>query len=237
VENPFIGLSAVLFDLDGTLIDTHIDFDLMKREMLRLAENSQIDSSGFEGLDILTIVERCRHRLAQSSGTICGDAFRARAFAILEEIEVSHCAHPVEIPGARELLDTLDSRGIRIGIVTRNCRRVSQILVRDAGLRHHALLTRDDVERTKPDPAHLYCALSAMGLDPTPDTLHPTPDAPHPTPYLMVGDHWMDVLGGRAAGMRTVGLLRGRPASFFVPAPPDHLVQELRELVPLATAA
>jgi phosphoglycolate phosphatase-like HAD superfamily hydrolase len=231
VENPFTGLRAALFDLDGTLIETHIDFGLMKRQMLHLAESAGLDPAHLRDLDILAIVEKSRDELEHRSGPETAARFRSKAFALLEEIEVSHCANPVEIPGAAELLQTLESRDIPVAIVTRNCRTVSERLVNRAGLTHSALLTRDDVPLTKPDPAHLRAALVALGLNPTPKTRHPAPSD------AMVGDHWMDVQGGQAAGMRTVGILRGRQPSFFDPAPPDLHVHELADLLPLAKTA
>jgi hypothetical protein len=50
---------------------------------------------------------------------------------------------------------------------------------------------------------------------------------------MMVGDHWMDVAAGRAAGCRTVGLLRGRPAGVFGAAVPDVLAEGVASLVPM----
>jgi phosphoglycolate phosphatase-like HAD superfamily hydrolase len=49
----------------------------------------------------------------------------------------------------------------------------------------------------------------------------------------MCGDHFMDVQAGRAAGFRTVGILRGKPADSFAPCPPDLLINELCDLLPL----
>ncbi len=231
VENLFTGLRAALFDLDGTLVETHIDFDLMKREVLRFSAARGIDTHGLGLLDILSIVEHGHGSLASSGHARDAASFRECAFALLEEIEVAHCAAPLEILGAAQLLRELDSRGIAVGIVTRNCRTVALRLVEFASLTHHALLTRDDVPRTKLDPSHLLAALSALGIDFT------TPGAQHPTPCLMTGDHWMDVQAGRAAGMRTVGILRGKRPESFAPAMPDLLVGELAELLTLAKAA
>lgn len=224
VENLFSGLRAALFDLDGTLIDTHIDFPLMRAESLRFARAAGADVAGLEGLDILTIVERARQQIAAREGGEAARRFRAGAFSLLEEIEVSHCANPMEVAGAGELLRRLHERDVAVGIVTRNCRRVAERLIRDGGLTHRVLLARDDVPITKPDPAHLLAALKAMGwrLDQS-------------AACVMVGDHWMDAQGGRAAGMRTVGLLRGRDESLFAPARPDLLVQELADLLPLVS--
>jgi phosphoglycolate phosphatase len=149
-----------------------------------------------------------------------GAIFRKEAFALLEEIEVSHCGNPVRIEGAAELLRTLRADGVKVGIVTRNCRRVALELIRYAKLENDVLLTRDDVPRTKPDPAHLFAALRAMSV-------------PDGAEAVMVGDHFMDVQAGRAAGMRTVGVLYGKEQSAFEPCRPDLVVRELRHLLPL----
>jgi phosphoglycolate phosphatase len=225
VENLFTGLRAALFDLDGTLIETHIDFPLMKRETLALAERKGLETAGVESRDVLGIVESLREELERAGRAEDAAAFRREAFALLEEIEVSHCSRPAIIAGASELLRDLRRRGVPVAIVTRNCRRVSADLVDFGGLEHDALLTRDDVPLTKPHPGHLLSALQAVGADEP------------PSEAVMAGDHWMDVQGGRAAGMRTIGILRGRPPAFFDPARPDLLVSELAELVPLLDVA
>jgi phosphoglycolate phosphatase len=229
VENLFSGLRAALFDLDGTLIETHIDFVLMKQETLCHARECGIGTEGLQHLDILSIVEAGRDYLARTSGVESASDFRQRAFSLLEEIEVSHCANPVEIPGAAQILCDLEERGVRIGIVTRNCRTVANRLVEFAGLRHGALLTRDDVPRTKPDPAHLWSAIELLGLKPV--------NTEAASQFLMTGDHWMDVHAGRSACMRTVGILRGKSGESFAPAMPDLLVNELADLLPIVKAA
>ncbi len=227
MENPFLGIEAVLFDLDGTLVETHIDFPLMKREMLQLAAAYDVPSEFFVECDILAVVESARTSLIDLGRTDDSVRLRTEAFAILEKIEIEQCANPVAIAGARELIDALRHRGIRVGIVTRNCATVSRQLVRFAGISHDALVTRDDVARTKPDPLHLATALSLLGQpgNPTLDTQHST------LRCLIIGDHWMDVLAGRNAGMRTIGISRRREPGFFDPAQPDLLVREIAELL------
>lgn len=228
VMNAFAGLRAALFDLDGTLIETHIHFPGMKQAVLALARRYGLEEADLAPFDILGAVEAARERLEVSGDAQAGHRFRAEAFALLEEIELRECAHPVEIRGAAELLRCLRGRGVRIGVVTRNCRVVSERLMNVGGLTYDVLVTRDDVPRTKPDPAHLFAALQAMGVP-----LPKQGEGGNPSPVLMVGDHWMDVRAGRSAGLRTVGILRGRAADFFAPAIPDLLVNELADLLPL----
>ena len=52
------GISAVLFDLDGTLAETRIDFSAMKGAMLAQARGRGLEAANLSGLDILAIVEQ-----------------------------------------------------------------------------------------------------------------------------------------------------------------------------------
>ena len=226
----FEGVRAVLFDLDGTLVETNIDFPLMKREMIALAAKYGIPAAEVEHLDILGVVDYVAARLDSSSNKAGARRARQEAYEKLEQIELAHSEDAVAIPGAAELLDALRSLDIEIGVVTRNCRRAVELSLSKAGISADVLLTRDDVQNTKPHPDHLLQALELLGVE------------PHEA--VMVGDHWMDILGGKAAGMRTVGFLRpGRPHDFFDREPlvlgngllcraaPDLVIRDLRELL------
>jgi phosphoglycolate phosphatase-like HAD superfamily hydrolase len=93
-----------------------------------------------------------------------------------------------------------------------------QISSERTGIYGDVLVTRDDVEKTKPHPEHLHSALKLLGV--------PAEQA------IMVGDHFMDVMAGKAAGTRTVGFLReGRPADLFDKVQPDFIIRSLDELI------
>lgn len=217
-HGPLTNLRAVLFDLDGTLVETHIDFPAMTDAMHELARAADIPESIIADKDILAIVETAADHLTARGGD--GAALRRTAFAQLEEMEVAGCAHPALLPGAGELLNLLKSQGRRVGIVTRNSGRVSQSLVRRFDLPHDVLLSRDDVRLTKPNPQHLWDALARLG--------HPASEA------AMAGDHWMDVQAGRAAGCAaTIGVLGSHDAVWFAPCPPTHLARDLSETLSL----
>ena len=149
-----------------------------------------------------------------------GAALRRTAFAELEAMEIAGCSHPVLLPGTRELLAALLERGVKVGIVTRNCRAVSVGLLARFALPHHLLLSRDDVKLTKPNPEHLWEALRLLGEKPA--------DA------AMVGDHFMDIEAGVKAGCAaTLGILGRNAAGWFAPCPPSALAQDLAEAAPL----
>lgn len=204
-------IRAALFDLDGTLVHTRIDFSEMKRRVLDEVRRAGMDPEPLRSLDVLSIIGEAGEALDDPR------AFRLRAEAALEEIELAACEGAEEAEGAAETLRWLEERGIRVGIVTRNsAAAVGRVLSR-VPLPHRVLLTRADTPRVKPDPLHLHLALERLGVP--------------PSAAVMVGDHTMDVLGGRAAGTRTVGvLLPERPPDYFHEAAPDLVIRRLPEL-------
>lgn len=200
-----------MFDLDGTLVCSPIDFGAMRRAVLALAGAHGVETAPLAELDILEIVA---HASAASRDP---EGLRSAADAVLVAIELEACPGTREMPGAVELLRSLAEDGIRVGIVTRNCRQVVEQILARIPLPHGVLLTRNEVARVKPDPEHLLRAAAALGVA--------------PVRTVMVGDHVMDVRAGRAAGMGTVGLLAPeRPPDFFAREPPDLILRELREL-------
>ncbi len=182
--------------------------------MRRMVEEAGVAPHLVEGLDILSIVEAAQNELNQRGQD--GEAFRRDAFAVLEEIEVEGASRPALLQGTIECLMGLRDSGVAVGIVTRNCRRVATNLLARFDVPHAALLTRDDVRRAKPHPEHLHSAFTLLSAV--------------PEQAMMVGDHWMDVKAGKAAGCAlTLGVLGRNSADWFTPCPPDFLVPDLSE--------
>jgi phosphoglycolate phosphatase len=214
MPDPFAPLRAVLFDLDGTLVETHIDFPAMMRAMQELARAHHVPESVTDGKDILGLVDAASQYVNTQGQD--GDTLRRTAFAQLEAMEIEGCSHPELLAGTHELLTALVSRGIKVGIVTRNCRTVSLQLLAQFALPHHLLLSRDDVAQTKPNPEHLWDALQRLGET-----------ADH---AAMVGDHWMDIKAGVQAGCAaTLGILGRHDPDWFAPCPPSALAHDLTE--------
>jgi phosphoglycolate phosphatase len=208
---PFTDIEAVLFDLDGTLLHSRIDFARMRREVLEQVEAAGLSAEEYRGQDILGILTAASKRLPSPV------EFLLRADEALVEIELEASAEAYEAEGATETLQWLIDSGFKVGIVTRNSRQAVDTLFRGFPLPHHVLLTRADTPRVKPDPLHLELALNQLGV--------PAARA------VMVGDHLMDVLGGKAAGTRTLGILSPeRPATFFDEVAPDGVLRSLPEL-------
>lgn len=123
---------GVIFDLDGTLIDSRLDFEAMRREM-EFAEGQPI----LEGIERLPPGPR-----------------RDQCLEILHRHERCGAENATLILGARELLAELSRRELPTGILTRNSRSMTELALSRLDLQFNRVLTRDDAP-PKPDPAGL----------------------------------------------------------------------------------
>lgn len=219
----FQDAQAVLFDLDGTLVETDIDFSRLKEAALQLIDEYGVDTAPLRQMDVLGAVEQAVQALRQQGEEERGAELRQRAFARLQAMEMAYCAAPRPVPGAYELLEALKKQGARIGIITRNDREVALHTLHSLQLPYDLLVSRDDVLQVKPHPQHVMVALERWQVE--------------PAQCVVVGDYWMDVEAGRAAGCRTVGIWRHDvPLNPFRKHPPDVLVRELRALLDASLA-
>jgi len=185
------GVRAVLLDFDGTVARTRIDFEEMRVRVRGVAESAGVPGELLDGRWVLEMVELAREHLGQS--TAAAQCFTEGADAAILDIELTAAAGAELFPGVARALAELQRRGIKVGIVTRNCAEC----VRRIRARHHfpcnVILTRDDVPNVKPHQNHLLAALRELGCA--------TDEA------IMVGDHISDMMSGKNAGLTTVGVL------------------------------
>ena len=135
-------IRGIIFDLDGTLVDSRLDFAAMRRDM-GLAEDIPI----LEGLA----------RLAPSEADRCR--------RILLKHELAGAERAGLLPGVAELCHRLTTRRIRQAIATRNSREITQATLAKFNLRFDPVITRDDGP-VKPDPWPVQHACSLWGTSP-----------------------------------------------------------------------
>ena len=142
---------------------------------------------------------------------------KQEAKAAIVAIEMEAADQAQVYPEVPELLHRLRERGIKVAIVTRNCRAAVERILAENPLVYDALLTRDEVTAVKPDPGHLLQALRLLGVE--------------PQRTLMIGDHPMDVQVGRAVGARTVAVLTGAGSpERFSEVQPDLVLTQVGDL-------
>ncbi len=211
----FAEIDTVLFDFDGTLIEVDIDFTRMRREIVALQPKYGIPIN--DKLYVLEMIDDSVGKLVEQDKQRAY-AFEQEAHEIIVNIEMEAASEAQLLPNTKETFDALKQQGIKIGIVTRNCRRVVEYVLERTQLFYGVLLTRDDVEKIKPDPEHLLTALRLLDSE--------------PRRALMVGDHSTDIIAGRNAQMKTAWLTR---ATQQMPQDivPDFILSEIGELLPL----
>lgn len=183
-------MKAVLFDLDGTLIDTAADFIRIIQDMCR-AENCEVVAADL----IRTQVSegaRAMVKLVYPHLEVDDPVFLAHRQRFLDlygadiavETDLFECMYP--------LLDELEARGIPWGIVTNKPRGLSEALLAALNLteRCAVLVCPEDVTRTKPDPEPMYLAARQINLP--------------AEQIIYIGDHPRDIEAGRNAGMYTI---------------------------------
>ena len=187
-------LQLILFDLDGTLVDTAPD--------LGLALNMQRERHGLPPLPMETIRPFASHgsRGLLSVGfglTPDHTEFAPMREEYLDLYDEVFTRSPILFPGIAELLSTLESRNLRWGVVTNKPCRFTLPLLQAIGLDKRAccVVSGDDAPRPKPHPDTLLLALHQARVQ--------------PQHCLYVGDAERDIQAARAAGINSVVALFG----------------------------
>ena len=187
-------IQAVLFDLDGTLVDS-------APELGAAADKMRTD----RGLPALPL-DRYRPMAGAGARGMLGIAFditpEAPQFAAMREeffmnYEARMLSNTQVFDGVATLIEALEGQGLMWGIVTNKSKRFTEPLVRSIAVfaGAGAVVSGDTTPHAKPHPEPLFEAARRLALD--------------PTRCIYVGDDERDIVAGRAAGMRTVAATYG----------------------------
>ncbi|MBI4820110.1 MAG: HAD-IA family hydrolase [Deltaproteobacteria bacterium] len=184
---------AVVFDLDGTLVDTALD--------LAFGVNAALASLGrpprtiehvrsIVGHGVVSLLSRALD--VAESDDLVHEAKKVFDVAYLEHVAVDSRPYP----GVVEALEGLDSLGFLLGVATNKSRPFALPLLRAMGLPHlSAIACADECAVRKPNPAVLALACARLRV--------------RPVTTLFVGDSPVDIETGRAFGSRVAGVTWG----------------------------
>jgi len=182
-------IRAVLFDLDGTLMDS----------------TDAIVDSWVYTFDVLGLGLLDRQRIIDTIGYPL-----RKQIPMFTDHDVDECirvyrghytAHSAPktflLPGAAETLAAFHERGLRMGFVTSKKREAAEMLLKHLNALHYMEVRIGPLEVTKhkPDPEPVQMAMAALGV------------APEET--VFVGDMHFDVMAGLAAGVTTLAVTTG----------------------------
>lgn len=210
-------INTILFDFDGTVMDTNNVIINSWQHTYRTLENREEDvakilSSFGEPLDIT---------VKKVFPNVPAD----KAIAIYRSYHYDNFGELITVfPGMRDLLRELDDRDYKLGLVTSRLRKTTMEGLEKYGLADYfdVIITAEDTDKHKPDPAPVNIALEKL------DSL--------PEESLMLGDTMFDILCARNAGVRSV--LVGWAMAITEeqkngPDAPDYTIETAAELLDL----
>ncbi|KAL7270738.1 DL-glycerol-3-phosphatase [Rhizina undulata] len=202
--------AAILFDLDGTLIDST---NAVEAHWTRFGNEFSIDPALIlatsHGRRTIDIVKQWRPELANMD----------YVKQIEAEIPKNNADDAKELPGARDLIDNLQRNGAKWAIVTSGTSVLASAWVKVMGFpTPEVFITADRVEKGKPEPDGYLLARKLLNI-------------PDSAPVLVVEDAPAGIRAGRAAGCDVVGLLTSHSPEEVVCARPTFVIGDLADVV------
>jgi len=192
-------VKAVIFDLDGTLVEFKLDYKAEKAELIHLLTDQGIPTSILstsEGIfGTLEKVETYMRNTGKKVKEI--NRVRETVLSLADRYELQAARETNLVPGVLGALNALRDMKLKMSLFTIDGERATSFVLRRFRVGHFfdAVITRDVVAAVKPDPAHLKAALDALNVK--------------PYEVIVVGDSTLDMRCARALSVLAVGVVTG----------------------------
>lgn len=209
--------TTILFDLDGTLIDTN---ELIIQSFLHTLQHYYPDQ--YKREDVLPFMGPT---LVETFGSMNPDNIEEMIKTYRTFNISNHDLLVKEFEGVKETIIALKEKGYKIGIVTS---KMSDVVMKGLKLTEldpyfEIIVALDHVEKAKPDPGPILMALEKL------DSI--------PEETIMVGDNHHDIVGGQNAGVRTAAVawsIKGR--DYLATFNPDYMLENMTDLLSILEA-
>ena len=213
---------AVIFDLDGTLIQSRHDGKEMRRRIEDILVRAGVPASEIDmSKRIWEILKNGKSALESTGQHPERVAWTmSRLMEAINEVELGVVESVKPMTHAHKVLEKLRELGMKIGIATRSCNAyaIRSLELTDLIRYVDVLLARDDVENPKPDPRHLLQVVSALGAS--------------VCSAVYIGDSSTDLVTAGGAGIVFIGFFRSEEREKRLKkAGCEILIDDLRRIV------
>ncbi|GAB7387975.1 pyrophosphatase PpaX [Bacillaceae bacterium] len=207
---------TVLFDLDGTILDTN---ELILASFMHTLE--KYFPGKYTREDVIPLMGDTLHKQMARF-----DAERADELVqtYREHNELVHDELIREVPNVTETLERLRACGVKIGVVTTKQRRTAEMGLKRFNLDRYVetMVCFQDTKHHKPHPEPVVKAMQNLGAN--------------PAKTLMVGDSQYDIQAAQNAGIAVCAVAWSiKGADFLRQFHPDYLIDDMLELLPIVT--
>jgi HAD superfamily hydrolase (TIGR01509 family) len=215
-------IRAVVFDLDGTLVEFRMDYQSVRKEAIEIINRIDEVPEGFVSseISIFRMLDKISAYLnGKSNAETIIHNLRRKLSKLADRYEMSAAQATKLIPDAKGVLQEIRAKGFKIGLFTTSGREAMNHVLERFELRDYfdVCIPRDDAPKVKPNPLHLSRVLEILGT--------------RASEALVVGDTTLDIECAKAAGAKSVGVLCGvHNQNQLKAAGADYIIKMLNEL-------
>jgi len=211
----------ILFDLDGTLVNTAADLHAATNHVLTSIGREQVSLTQVQdmtGYGALRLIETGLEATGGTDG-LDFDALRQKFLAYYTE---HICVYSQPYPGCREMLDELATRRFQMAVCTNKPIKMANALLKELKIETYfgAVVGGDSLPYKKPDGRHLLATSNLLSGDGA---------------SVMVGDSEPDVLGAKSANIPIIAVDFGYSTTPIESHSPDHIVSSLNQVSAIIT--
>ena len=205
----------MIFDLDGTLVNFALDIKSVRQEAVKEIQKRGITINNYTNLNVYSMLEILRSYADERTFF----SLKKSIWKIVEKYELI-ATNKVNIqPDALQILTFIKKIGLKLAIVTNNGRKATSIVIRKFRLDDFfdLVVTREDVEKLKPDRWSIQKAVKILGIE--------SKEA------IYIGDSVIDVLAARKAKTISIAIPTGISSiSELVKTKPDYIIGSLQDM-------